>query len=392
MDACRKKKIVHLCLSNFYIDNYSYQENILPKYHVRFGFEVTVIASLVSFDLDGRICLLPSEREYVTKDGYKVIRMNYSKWPSRYFCKRFRFYTSTYVLLEQERPDILFIHGTSFGDVKQVCKYLKKNPYVKTFADSHADWINSGRNWLSLHVLHKIIWRHYTRMLLPYLDKIYGVLPIRCDFLHQVYGVPQERITLLPMGVDDDAIPQSRLSIRKSVREKIQISDNDMLIVTGGKIDSLKNVHLLMDAVNNMSIATVKLLIFGTVLPEFRTEFEKRLSTKIRFVGWATADQVMDYMIASDVACFPGTHSTLWEQAVGLGLPCIFKDWNRMHHVDINGNCLFLHIDSEGEIRKSLLMILDPSVYSQMFQKAYFAAPNFLYSKISRQAIGLSEK
>ena len=26
-------KIVHLCLGCFYIDNYSYQENMLPKFH-----------------------------------------------------------------------------------------------------------------------------------------------------------------------------------------------------------------------------------------------------------------------------------------------------------------------------------------------------------------------
>ncbi len=26
-------KIVHMCLGCFYPDNYSYQENMLPKYH-----------------------------------------------------------------------------------------------------------------------------------------------------------------------------------------------------------------------------------------------------------------------------------------------------------------------------------------------------------------------
>jgi hypothetical protein len=43
-------KVVHLCLGCFYIDNYSYQENMLPKYHKLAGHEVSVVASLVSFD------------------------------------------------------------------------------------------------------------------------------------------------------------------------------------------------------------------------------------------------------------------------------------------------------------------------------------------------------
>lgn len=27
-------KILHICLASFYIDNYSYQENLLPKFHM----------------------------------------------------------------------------------------------------------------------------------------------------------------------------------------------------------------------------------------------------------------------------------------------------------------------------------------------------------------------
>ena len=46
-------KIVHLCLSAFFIDNYSYQENMLPKYHVKMGHKVTVIASIFSFNNEG---------------------------------------------------------------------------------------------------------------------------------------------------------------------------------------------------------------------------------------------------------------------------------------------------------------------------------------------------
>lgn len=387
MEDCKKKKVVHLCLSCFYVDNYSYQENILPKYHARLGFDVTVIASLVSFDAEGRSCLLPSVGEYMTKDGYKVIRMDYKKGAFRRIYRKLRYYTSTYRLLEQEKPDILFIHGTSFGDAYQVCRYLRKHPYVRAYADSHADWINSGRGWLSLCILHKIIWRHYTKMLLPYLRKVYGVLPIRCDFLNKVYNVPKEKITLLPMGVDDDAIPENRMLVRKTIREKLRLSDDDFLIVTGGKIGILKNIHLLMDAVNMLPEIKVKLLIFGTVLPAFKAAFENRLSDKICFVGWATAEQVMNYMIASDVACFPGTHSTLWEQAVGLGLPCIFKSWPGMRHFDVNGNCFFLDEANVDEIYRSIETMMQADSYRKIHQQAIMASKDFLYSVISKKAI-----
>ena len=56
-------KIVHLCISAFYIDNCSYQENLLPKYHAKMGYDVTIIASLATYDKDGNLIFLdkPSE-------------------------------------------------------------------------------------------------------------------------------------------------------------------------------------------------------------------------------------------------------------------------------------------------------------------------------------------
>lgn len=388
MEDCRKK-IVHLCLSNFYIDDYSYQENILPKYHVKLGFDVTVIASLVSFNSEGKGCLLPNSGEYMSNDGYKVVRMNYRKWPSLRFCKRFRLYTSTYTLLKREKPDILFIHGTSFGDITQVCKYLRKHPAIKVYADSHADWINSGRNWLSLQVLHKIIWKHYTQMLLPYLQRIYGVLPIRCQFLIDIYGVPRDMIELLPLGVDDDAIPQNRQQVRSKIRKEFGVLDDDIVIITGGKINNLKRIHYLMKAVNELNSVRVRLFIFGTIADDFRKEFEENLSDKITFVGWSSPMQIINYMLASDIACFPGTHSILWEQAVGLSLPCIFRDWKGIHHVNVNGNCIFLKEDSVNAIIEAIEQMLEPSFYSKIRELASVAAGNFLYSNISKKAIGL---
>lgn len=46
--------------SEFFVDNYTYQENLLPKYHKMAGHDVTIIASLVSFSEKGKpiICLV----------------------------------------------------------------------------------------------------------------------------------------------------------------------------------------------------------------------------------------------------------------------------------------------------------------------------------------------
>lgn len=384
-----KKKIVHLCLSSFYIDGYSYQENMLPKYHVKLGYEVTVIASLVSFDKHGVRCYLKEGTYECHNDGYKVIRIDYKKGFLRSVYKKLRFYSNTYNLLVSENPDIIFVHNTSFGDAKCVKKYAKEHPEVSLFADSHADWINSARNFISKNILHKIIWRHYTQMLLPYYRKTYGVLPIRCDFLHDVYSVPREKIELLPLGVDDDAIPPNTAEIKESIRSKLGIKNTDLVIITGGKIDELKNIHKLMQAFSLIDNNHMHLIIFGVIIPDFKEEFDKFMSKNIHYVGWCNSEEVINYMLSADLACFPGTHSTLWEEAVGLSLPCILKDWEGMHHVDINGNCLFLKNDTIIDIKEVLLKITEANTLKDLKQKAQLAAESFRYSEIARKAIGI---
>jgi hypothetical protein len=49
-------------------------------------------------------------------------------------------------------------------------------------------------------------------------------------------------------------------------------------------------------------------------------------SSAIRYLGWVPSEKVYNYFFAGDLAFFPGTHSVLWEQAVGIGLPCILKN------------------------------------------------------------------
>lgn len=379
-------KIVHLCLSCFYIDNFSYQENMLPKYHVKMGHDVTVIASLVSFNKDGKPCLLKSASEHFDKDGYKVIRLAY-KSPSKLY-RTLRKYEGFYETLENEKPDIIFSHGVSMADNSVLRKYLKKHTNVKLYADNHADYINSATNFISRIVLHKIIWKHYVKKIEPYIIKCFGVTPMRCRFLKEMYHLNSNIIDFLPMGVDDESIPQNRDEIRNNIRKQHNIGEEDFLIFTGGKIDIRKNTHILIDAIKQLNNSKIHLVFCGVLSPEMEY-LKKDFNKNIHYLGWCDSKQVMDNMIASDIACFPGTHSTLWEQAVGVGLPCIFKFWNEMTHTDINGNCLFINSDSCSELKNAINRMVDKDFYLQQKEKAVEASKSFLYSDIAKKAIEL---
>ncbi len=381
-------KIVHLCLSSFFIDDYSYQENMLPKYHVLQGHDVTVIASLVSFDEFGKPCLLNGESTYITSDNFKVIRLNYKQTFYR-INKFIRVYNNTYLKLKEESPDLIFIHDFSFLDILSVIYYVRKNKNVKVFVDCHTDFINSAQNWLSKYIFHYFIWMCLGKLLSLYVVKFYGVTPLRCDFLKEVYRIDKSKVELLVMGIDDDLLLKKDLSlVRSDFRNQFNLTNNDFLIVTGGKIDQKKNIHHVLQAISNLNLENVKLVVFGVIAPEIKDIFETLLLDKnISFIGWLNPDQIINLFLSADLIVFPGTHSVLWEQAVGIGVPCVFKFWEGMNHVDMGGNCRFLYQDTVLELEQLLPQIILTSDYFQMKKISSQMSENFYYSEISRKAI-----
>lgn len=380
-------KIVHLCLASFFPDNYSYQENMLPKFHKEQGHEVEVIASLVTFDENGKVALLKEASTYLNEYNIPVVRLNYK--PGRIH-RRLRHYEGFADALEKAAPDVLFIHGCQFCDIRVVVKYLKEHPGVKVFVDNHADFSNSATNWLSRHVLHGIIWRRCAHLIEPYATKFYGVLPARVDFLKNVYRLPPEKCELLVMGVDDGMVKKVRDShAREHIRSKYGVSEDDILIMSGGKVNSYRpEVLNLMEAVIKLNNPSVKMLFFGAVSPEYRERFDElSKNPQIINAGWLNVEGTYRHMEASDLLVFPGLHSVLWEQAVGMGKPCLFRQIQGFDHVNVNGNCEFLPDATTDGLLRYIQRVLQKDRLTMMTIRAHEASELFSYNDIARRAI-----
>lgn len=383
-------KIVHLCLCSFFPDNYSYQENMLPKYHKKLGYDVEVIASTRSFDEQGKACYLDNVGTYQNEYGIKVTRLPYKS--NSKIWKRLKRYIGVFDAISKAEPDILFIHGGQFLDIDQVVKFLKDHKDVTVFVDNHADFSNSATNWFSKNILHKIVWKHTEHKIEPYTKKFYGVLPVRVDFLKDIYGLPADKCELLVMGADDELVERAKSSgACDRIRKQYGISDSDFLIVTGGKIDQWKTqTLLLMQAVQNINNPSVRLIVFGSVADELKEQVKNLSdSVKVQYIGWISSEDTYDYFEASDLVVFPGRHSVMWEQVTGQGKPMIVKDWPGTHHVDLGGNVLFLTEDSVGEIQDKIESLLsEPSKLSEMTKIAQEKGMQiFSYADISKRAI-----
>ena len=383
-------KIVHLCLGSFYPDNYSYQENLLPKFHKELGYDVEVIASTQSFDEHGKVCYLPNAGIYQNEYDIKVTRLPYKS--DNKIWKKLKRYNGVYDAIEKASPDILFIHGGQFLDIDQVVKYLKKHSNVTVYVDNHADFSNSATNWFSKNILHKIVWKHTLHKIEPFTKKFYGVLPVRVDFLKNVYKLPSEKCELLVMGADDELVEKAKsTNARSRIRQKYGIKDDDFLVMTAGKIDQWKTqTLLLMQAVQNISNDKVRLIVFGSVTQELMDQVKALADgTKVQYIGWVQSKDSYDYFEAADLVVFPGRHSVMWEQVTGQGKPMLVKDWPGTHHVDLGGNVKFLHEDSVDDIFSGIQYLVEnPNDYLKMFNVAQEKGKQtFSYYEIARRAL-----
>ena len=142
-----------------------------------------------------------------------------------------------------------------------------------------------------------------------------------------------------------------------------------------------------------MRKSEVKLLIFGLLQDDIQKEFQ-RLNAKnenIIYIGWLDSDRVYDYFFAADIVFFPGAHSVLWEQACAAKVPCVFKRWPGMEHVNHGGNSDFIDEVTVANISAKIDELHFTPKYQKMKEIALSEATDiYLYSRIAEKSLEMS--
>jgi 1,2-diacylglycerol 3-alpha-glucosyltransferase len=317
-------KIVMIC--DFYDESLQYQESLIAKYYSKHGHTVSVITS--TFDSVHDYILDKYDKKkpgsVYKADKVKIIRLPYSL----NIMNKLRKFPGVSKILFEEKPDLIFIHDIHLN-LREAAKYKDKFNPCKIIMDYHADYSNSAKNWISLNILHKIIRKSLFYMNIKSIDKIYPVVPAGFVFLNEVYGVPYNRMELLPLGSDTDLA--NSVMISKSgvpIRNKLGILVDDLAIFTGGKLTPAKKTDLLIEAFHKINNPNLHLIIVGDASKsdlEFKNQLLKLAgdNNKIHFVGWIDSKEVYNYMDACDLAVFPASQSVLWQQSISMGLPLI---------------------------------------------------------------------
>ena len=179
------------------------------------GHDVTVITTNVKFRNEE----LPKEE---TIDGIKIIR-NWALNNALYA----GFYPELLPLLI--RSDFDVIHTSGFGFIwREFCLTIKKvlSPKTKFVCTPHGPFMAVGANAENKSGLRAVIKDSYTfvlQMLLPWLyNYIVQVTPNQTKWLNEEYHIPENKIILVPNGVDR-AMLEKEL-VEHSPEEKLVLS------------------------------------------------------------------------------------------------------------------------------------------------------------------------
>ncbi|WP_056204318.1 glycosyltransferase family 4 protein [Pelomonas sp. Root1237] len=318
-----------LMICDFYNQSLSYQENLLERYFGKLGHRVSIVTATTTdvfeFVENRHDARRPASIE---RHGTTTV---YRQPYAFNFVSRIRKFKGVSDLLERERPDVIFVHDIQFN-LSEVSRYRQRYPGTRVVLDYHADFSNSARNWLSLAVLHKGLRRPLLHRYLSMLDAIYPVTPASQRFLNEVYGVSNDRMTLLPLGCDMDACRRIRNERRgRQLRQQYGIDAKALVIFGGGKLARPKRVERLLRAFLTLPGDSTWLIIAGDASKDDAAYLEELRGLagshpRIRFTGWLDQEAILAHLDLADLAVFPGSQSILWQQAIGMGKPLLIGE------------------------------------------------------------------
>lgn len=347
-------RVLHCCLASFYVENYNYQENVLPRMNKEAGHEVRILASTEVFiraNESGHI----KSGSFVNEDEIQVIRVPYKRGIPLRINYKLRKYTNIYEEVSRFNPDIIFCHGIQFLDLKVIVKYVKRHNYVKLYVDCHSDFHNSAKGFLSKNILHRMIYLPVIKYAMPYIEKILYITYEVKEFLIDVYHLEQSKMEYYPLG--GIVLPEEiRKSNRYKYRKSLNVKENDILLMHSGKIDAKKRTKELIEAVNLLNAPNIKLVIIGSIDEKYGETILPMIykSRNIIYLGWKSGNELQEYLCACDLYMQPGSQSATMQNALCNG--CAVCVTTVLSHKYLLGDNAF-YADTKEEIFKILKFV-----------------------------------
>ncbi|MGI6687002.1 MAG: glycosyltransferase [Christensenellales bacterium] len=377
-------RILHCCLSCYYVDNYGYQENYLPICHQNDGHDVLIIASTETF-IDGKLDY-KEPAIYKTETGIPIIRLPYCKLLPHSISKRVRHYPGLLRHITAFMPDVILFHGSCALDIVVVSHYVKYHPGVKMYVDSHEALYNSAKGFISKNILHKCFYRFFYWIARKHIEKTFYVGASERDYMISIMGETEDRLEFFPLG----GFPishEEKIAKRTTVWENHGYNRESILFVHSGKFDNDKKTLELLRAFSEVKDERFQLIIIGKPSTEILEEFSVLVArdNRINYLGWKLPEDLQIYLAAAHFYLQPGSVSATLQQAICAGTAVLIYP-HESYDVYVKENGVKVK-DYEGI--KSFFSSVSLNEYNieEMSKASFYYAQNILDYRILAQRV-----
>ena len=318
-------KIINV--EDFFHPDAGYQINLLAKYMVKLGHDVTILTGepekapddiKVFFD-----CANISEKDKIYSDKYGV---TIKRIPLKHYISGRAFYDNViFDCLKNNKPDVIFIHGNSSLFAMQYLIRRKENR-VPIVMDCHMLEMASKNRF---KFIFEIIYKHiFTPIIIR--EKIPVIRTQNDLYVQKCLGIPLEQCPWISVGTDTMLFRPDK-TVRQVFRKEHGISDDAFVIMYAGKMDESKGGQLLAKALSKRfkTGKDVVAVIVGKTVGDYGKQIEDMFqNSEIRIIRMSTQkyENLANIYQASDLSLFPKQCSLSFYDVQACGLPVVFED------------------------------------------------------------------
>lgn len=355
-----------------YQDKLGYQDYFLGKSWKEMGHEVHFISSDIHFDYPDY------ERtvRHIIGDRYVGTGIFYNDYgvPVHRLKGTTRKFTGMIWLkglkrkLDELNPDIIVCHGVFSWQAIRLT-FLRVRFKSVIIMDDHTtiNLVRKGRSASVAYFLFRIL---FAKRIIKTSHKLIGISDTCIGVMQKYFGLSCPKLVMIPLGSDTSLFYKDQ-SLRTTYRNKLNIQEEEILVVYTGKIYAIKNAHLIIDALNDINIENqirINVLFIGDIASDYYDFFKKKTdSSKLRTIvnPAIPVEQLVSVYNAADIAVWPDhlTNSTI--DASACGCPIICSNY-MTERVKFNNGMTIKAGDLNELISALRLLITNPGLRKKM--------------------------
>jgi glycosyltransferase involved in cell wall biosynthesis len=392
MNASKPLRILHVI--DWFYPQLGYQETFLSKAEREQGYDVYVLTSNL-FDktiYEANRGIFGQRKTKVGQSverGIKTIRLPAFHLP---------IVNNLYLLglekvVAKLRPDVIICHGIVFLTAIRAARLKKRLPGVKLIFDDHMTYNATRRGiFRYIYALFKLA---FTPAILKSSDAIVAVTHETKTFMEEVYGIPTEKISIIPIGVETTLFRRDPRA-REKIRTKYGIANDDVVFIYAGKIIPEKGPHLLVEAALKIlnEYPNVKIILVGGGKHDYKILVNKMISSSgfgnsFILIPEVTNEELYKYYSAADVGVWPLQCSIAMLEAMSCGLPLLISNNSGALERISEGNGLMYREGDLKDLAEKMKILLNPKLRKSMSLRAREFAEKNDWNIISKRFLEL---